>query len=308
MKSLSTECETEVSCVMGLPKSARDARSAGEKFYFTGKPCSKGHISKRYTISQYCVQCSKEKYERNSQSEEYREERNAKQRDRYSTDAEFRAHLKEKRDARRSTREYWDRENERMRNKRKNDEEFRKKSNEYAKEYASKPEQKAKRKKTDAERYKRRKAAGKTTSDERREYMREYMRRKIASDGGFRLDLAFSAAVRRSLGSSKGGRSWETLVGYSLEALKIHLEQRFQRGMSWENYGRGGWHIDHIIPRSAFNYQTPQDIDFNRCWALENLQPLWEFDNISKGAKLDGPFQPSLALPIPANDNKPPQH
>ncbi|WP_242221636.1 HNH endonuclease signature motif containing protein [Shinella zoogloeoides] len=130
------------------------------------------------------------------------------------------------------------------------------------------------------------------------------MRRKIASDGGFRLDLAFSAAVRRSLGSSKGGRSWETLVGYSLEALKIHLEQRFQRGMSWENYGRGGWHIDHIIPRSAFNYQTPQDIDFKRCWALENLQPLWEFDNISKGAKLDGPFQPSLALPIPANDNQ----
>jgi len=91
-------------------------------------------------------------------------------------------------------------------------------------------------------------------------------------------------------------------VGYTVAKLMAHLEKLFRPGMCWENYGRGGWHIDHIIPRAAFNYQTPQDIDFKRCWALSNLQPLWERENIAKGAKLTAPFQPSLALA--ANHNK----
>ena len=33
------------------------AKLAGEKFYFTGKPCKNGHISKRYTDRGTCVQC-----------------------------------------------------------------------------------------------------------------------------------------------------------------------------------------------------------------------------------------------------------
>jgi hypothetical protein len=64
--------------------------------------------------------------------------------------------------------------------------------------------------------------------------------------------------------------------------------------MTWGNYGQ--WHVDHKIPISAFNYETPDDIDFKRCWALKNLRPMWAKENISKGAKLDKPFQPALAL------------
>ena len=73
-----------------------------------------------------------------------------------------------------------------------------------------------------------------------------------------------------------------------------HLEVRFQPGMSWDNYGE--WHIDHIVPLAAFNYETPDDLDFGRAWALENLQPLWAKENIRKWCRLERPFQPSLRL------------
>jgi hypothetical protein len=65
--------------------------------------------------------------------------------------------------------------------------------------------------------------------------------------------------------------------------------------MSWENHGTV-WHIDHIIPKSVFNYTDAEHIDFKRCWALKNLQPLWAGENMSKGDSLVKPFQPSLAI------------
>lgn len=34
-----------------------EAKAAGEKKYFTGKPCKHGHISERYTCTGQCVRC-----------------------------------------------------------------------------------------------------------------------------------------------------------------------------------------------------------------------------------------------------------
>jgi hypothetical protein len=112
-----------------------------------------------------------------------------------------------------------------------------------------------------------------------------------------RLDGAVSRAIRARIAKgSKRRAKWETLVGYSINQLMAHLERQFLPGMTWENYGLRGWHIDHIVPLSAFNYETPDHIDFKRAWALSNLRPLWARDNISKGGRLSAPFQPSLAI------------
>jgi hypothetical protein len=120
---------------------------------------------------------------------------------------------------------------------------------------------------------------------------------KKRNDLGKKMSGYVSCRMRCSLkDGSKATRRWEDLVGYSTEQLKKHLEIKFMPGMTWENYNRYGWHIDHIIPISAFNFFTPDDIDFKRCWALGNLQPLWAKDNLSKHAKIDKPFQPSLAM------------
>ena len=59
-----------------------------------------------------------------------------------------------------------------------------------------------------------------------------------------------------------------------------HLEKLFETWMTWGNYGK--WHIDHIKPRSLFNYEKPEDKDFQECWALKNLQPLEASENLKK--------------------------
>jgi hypothetical protein len=82
-----------------------------------------------------------------------------------------------------------------------------------------------------------------------------------------------------------------------LDQLKTHLQKRFTPEMTWDNYG-SYWHVDHKIPKSAFNFLSPIDIDFKKCWSLKNLQPLEAKENISKHNKLLKPFQPSLTIGV----------
>lgn len=126
---------------------------------------------------------------------------------------------------------------------------------------------------------------------------RRALRREILKgDPKFVLNKRISSLMRLSLKGNKNGYGWESLVGYTLIDLMEYLESLFQDGMSWENMGE--WHIDHIIPVSAFNFIGPFDIDFKKCWNIKNLQPLWAKDNLSKGTKLTEYFQPSLAISI----------
>ncbi|RWN51408.1 MAG: HNH endonuclease [Mesorhizobium sp.] len=110
-----------------------------------------------------------------------------------------------------------------------------------------------------------------------------------------RLHNAVGRAIREALGKGgKARRKTFSIVGYTLDDLKSHIGNQFLPGMTWENYG--DWHIDHKIPKVLFNFQTVHDIDFKRCWDLENLQPLWAAENKKKKDRFDAPFQPSLAL------------
>jgi hypothetical protein len=72
------------------------------------------------------------------------------------------------------------------------------------------------------------------------------------------------------------------IVGCTPEFLKEHLEKQFKEGMSWENYGLYGWHIDHIIPLSSS--KTEEKI--HQLSHYTNLQPLWAEDNLKKGNKI----------------------
>lgn len=129
-----------------------------------------------------------------------------------------------------------------------------------------------------------------------RQSQRQALAKKMATAKG-RLERAVAANMRSRLRpGEKAGRKAFDLLPYSVAELAGHLEKQFHSGMSWENYGRSGWHVDHRIPLSAFNYETPEDIDFQKAWSLSNLQPLWAHDNHVKSCKLDGPFQPSLLL------------
>ncbi len=111
-----------------------------------------------------------------------------------------------------------------------------------------------------------------------------------------KLSSNMSCLISYSLkhNGSKAGRHWESLVDYTVDQLKKNLERQFKPGMSWDN--RDKWHIDHKIPVRAFNFEKPEDIDFKKCWALKNLQPMWAAENLSKNDGLSKPFQPSLTI------------
>lgn len=114
-------------------------------------------------------------------------------------------------------------------------------------------------------------------------YQYEWSKKKRRESAPHAINYRFRLAIRRSLARGKRGSSWESLVGYSLDDLMIHLERQFKGRMSWGN--RGKWHIDHIQPLSSFKFTTPDDPDFKAAWALSNLRPLWAKENLSKNAK-----------------------
>lgn len=122
----------------------------------------------------------------------------------------------------------------------------------------------------------------------------ERHRQRYETEPGYKLNHCISSAISCSLKKGKSGRSWKILVGYTLNQLKRHLEKLFQPGMTWDNYGK--WHVDHEIPISAFNFTKPEHTDFKKCWGLNNLQPMWAKDNLSKHTRIEEPFQPSLLL------------
>jgi hypothetical protein len=74
------------------------------------------------------------------------------------------------------------------------------------------------------------------------------------------------------------------IVGCSPIFLKEHIENKFTEGMSWDNRGLFGWHIDHIIPLSSA--KTKEEI-YKLCH-YTNLQPLWDEDNLKKSNKYYG--------------------
>jgi hypothetical protein len=120
---------------------------------------------------------------------------------------------------------------------------------------------------------------------------RLYRRKRWSSDFIFRLNHRMGSSIRESLRMKnifKNGYSWESLVGYTKQDLKEHLENLFTESMSWQNYGE--WHLDHIIPISFFQYSSTDDVEFKYCWSLNNLQPLWAKENWSKNDKIDSKY------------------
>lgn len=116
-----------------------------------------------------------------------------------------------------------------------------------------------------------------------RQKINKYHKNRRKKDEKYRI--LHSLRVRLN-SATKGlvSDSTKELIGCSLEQLKIHLENRFTKGMNWQNYGRNGWHIDHIKPCTSFDLTDPKQQQ--ECFHYSNLQPLWAKDNISKGNKI----------------------
>jgi len=97
-----------------------------------------------------------------------------------------------------------------------------------------------------------------------------------------KLRMRISCAVK-SQGTYKADKTME-LIGCSVEKLKMHLEKQFIDDMNWNNYGKGGWVIDHIMPCASFDLTKEENQ--RECFNYNNLQPMWERDNLVKNSKV----------------------
>jgi len=124
-----------------------------------------------------------------------------------------------------------------------------------------------------------------------RDKIRIYIRNKRKTDLNFRLSDNLRKRVRKVLNGKSKSKKTMDLIGCSVDFLKKHLENQFQPGMSWNNYGNPNgdhsecWHIDHILPCASFDLSDPKQQQ--KCFHYSNLQPLWAEDNMSKGAKIN---------------------
>jgi len=77
----------------------------------------------------------------------------------------------------------------------------------------------------------------------------------------------------------KSGKTLEDL-GCSIPHFKLYIENQFENGMSWDNYGE--WHLDHVMPLAKFDLTNRTQFLEAANWL--NYQPLWASKNLSKGA------------------------
>ncbi len=127
-------------------------------------------------------------------------------------------------------------------------------------------------------------ASSKEYRRKNRKVFNQKYRDKIKNDVSFKLKQYLRNRVYAAIKFSYKSGSAVSDLGCSIEQLKLHLESKFQPGMTWENHGK--WHIDHIIPLCKFDLTNREQ--FLQACHYSNLQPLWAVDNIRKGGKLVG--------------------
>ena len=111
-----------------------------------------------------------------------------------------------------------------------------------------------------------------------------YVSKRRQNDPGFRILMNTRSRIGNAIKKNKKLNKTINLLGCSIEEFKLYIESKFQKDMSWKNYGRKGWHIDHIIPCSSFDLNNIEEQ--KRCFHYSNLQPLWAEDNLRKSNKI----------------------
>jgi hypothetical protein len=112
----------------------------------------------------------------------------------------------------------------------------------------------------------------------------EYLRKRRISSPEFRIECAARCRVREVLRNNRISHSTMKLIGCSRDELVTHLSALFKPGMTLQNHGLHGWHIDHIIPCVKFDLTDVNQL--KQCFHYTNLQPLWCNKNWDKGIKI----------------------
>lgn len=152
------------------------------------------------------------------------------------------------------------------------------------------PEEERKKRKSDQDR-KYREKKGMDLILKKREYnkgrglelKREWQKKRM-NDPEFRITKNLRGRIYVALKRGVKSKPTKELLGCTIQEFIKYFGDLFSEGMSWEKYMEGGIHIDHIRPCASFDLTDPAQQ--KECFHYTNLQPLWELDNLVKGAKI----------------------
>jgi len=114
---------------------------------------------------------------------------------------------------------------------------------------------------------------------------REWRKHKHETDPNWKLTQNMRSGMNNALAGRSKSAPTMKIIGCTAEALFKHLLSCASREpwMTRENYGKGGWDVDHIIAVQKWDYNCP--LQFVLCWDKSNLQPMEHIANIKKGTK-----------------------
>jgi hypothetical protein len=107
---------------------------------------------------------------------------------------------------------------------------------------------------------------------------------RLETDVPFKIKFNLRNRIRIAIKFGYKAGSAVRDLGCSIEECKKYIESQFQEGMTWDNWGRNGWYLDHKIPLALFDLTDREQ--FLKACHYTNLQPLWAKDNLSKGNKI----------------------
>jgi len=116
-----------------------------------------------------------------------------------------------------------------------------------------------------------------THKEDRRRYLAIRKQNEIQFKLTVNLRSRLYTAIKRSYKSGSAVRD----LGCSIDYLVQYLEGLMEEGMTWDNWEKDGWHIDHVVPLSAFDLTDREQ--FLKACHYTNLQPMWAEENLSKG-------------------------
>ena len=108
-------------------------------------------------------------------------------------------------------------------------------------------------------------------------------KQRCLEDPSYKIAKNLRTRLRNAIKNNQKVGSAIDDLGCTVKELKKHLESKWQEGMSWDNYGYYGWHIDHIKPLVSFDLTNEREFKIANYYT--NLQPLWAQENFTKGAK-----------------------
>ena len=118
------------------------------------------------------------------------------------------------------------------------------------------------------------------------EWGKQYQKQRRSIDHVFKFRINVRTLIKNSFkrGTNQFRKDAKTeqILGCTIEEFRLYIQSKFKEGMSWDNYGLNGWHLDHIIPISFA--KTEEDII--RLNHYTNFQPLWAEDNLKKSNKI----------------------